>query len=736
MKKFSYYMITIRAFTASEKKSGIFERTRRRRRIKIHEKQQLKPEPYMMNRELSWLKFNERVLNEAGNPAVPLAERLTFASIYQSNLDEFYRVRVGTLMDQMESKEVVRENKTNMTSEQQVKAILQETRDLDQKKAAIYEQLMGELEPKGIRLINFNKLSAEEGKLLETYFDNEIAPYLSANIVSKQQPFPFLKNKDIYAVALLETKGGKTRTAIIPCSNNVFRRLIDIPTRKGTFMLSEELILHFLPKMFKNYIVKEKSLIRVTRNADIDTETIYDEDLDYRDAMENLIKQRKRMSPVRMEMSRELNKKLTSSLCKEIKVDKDHVFLSRVPLDLSFVFALQGYLRSLEQNGTADTKSLFYQRRAPRMTPQLDSKAPLIPQVMKKDVLLSYPFESIKPFISLLDEAAKDESVVSIKMTLYRLADKSQIVDALVEAAENGKEVVVLVELRARFDEESNIEYSRILEEAGCRVIYGLNGFKVHSKLCLISRKTEDGVSYVTQIGTGNYNEKTSALYTDLSLITGNQAIGKEAAEVFAALLKGETVEKTDLLLVAPKCLQNRVLEMIDEEIAHAKQGEESYIGIKINSLTDKAIITKLVEASQAGVKIEMIVRGICCLIPGIEGYTENIKVVSIVGRFLEHSRIYRFGTKEREKVYLASADFMTRNTIRRVEVAAPVLDETLKERLDWMFETMMKDNEKGKCLNASGKYVDRESNGTKLNSQELFYAMAYSNAEKAQTKA
>jgi len=704
--------------------------------LKYMKKQQLKSEPYMMNRELSWLKFNERVLNEAGNPAVPLAERLTFASIYQSNLDEFYRVRVGTLMDQMESKEVVRENKTNMTSEQQVKAILQETRDLDQKKAAIYEQLMGELEPKGIRLINFNKLSAEEGKLLETYFDNEIAPYLSANIVSKQQPFPFLKNKDIYAVALLETKGGKTRAAIIPCSNNVFRRLIDIPTRKGTFMLSEELILHFLPKMFKNYVVKEKSLIRVTRNADIDTETIYDEDLDYRDAMENLIKQRKRMSPVRMEMSRELNKKLTSSLCKEIKVDKDHVFLSRVPLDLSFVFALQGYLRSLEQNGTADTKQLFYQRRAPRMTPQLDSKAPLIPQVMKKDVLLSYPFESIKPFISLLDEAAKDESVVSIKMTLYRVAKQSKVVEALIEAAENGKEVVVLVELRARFDEENNIGWSRLLEDAGCQVIYGLDGYKVHSKLCLITRKNGGQVEYITQIGTGNYNEKTSRLYTDLSLMTANVEIGLEASNVFQALSKGEVVEHSEHLLVAPKCLQNRVLEMIDEEIAHAKQGEESYIGIKINSLTDKAIITKLVEASQAGVKIEMIVRGICCLIPGIEGYTENIKVVSIVGRFLEHSRIYRFGTKEREKVYLASADFMTRNTIRRVEVAAPVLDDTLKERLDWMFETMMKDNEKGKCLNASGKYVDRESNGTKLNSQELFYAMAYSNAEKAQTKA
>lgn len=681
--------------------------------------------PYMMNRELSWLKFNERVLNEAGNPRVPLAERLTFISIYQSNLDEFYRVRVGTLMDQMESSEVIRDNKTNMTSEEQVKAILKATRQLDQKKDLIYEQLMGELEPKGIRLINFHKLSAEEGKLLETYFDQEIAPYLSANIVSKQQPFPFLKNKDIYAVALLSTKGGKTKTAIIPCSNNVFKRLIDIPTRKGTFMLSEELILHFLPKMFKNYEVKEKSLLRITRNADIDTETLYDEDLDYRDAMENLIKQRKRMSPVRMELSRELNKKLIRSLCKEIKVDKNHVFISGVPLDMSFVFAIQSYLKNTNQEG------LFYPRRTPRMTPELDGKSPLIPQIMIKDVLLSYPFESIKPFLSLLYEAAKDDTVVSIKMTLYRLADKSQIVDALVEAAENGKEVVVLVELRARFDEESNIEYSRKLEEAGCRVIYGLNGYKVHSKLCLISRKTENGVSYITQIGTGNYNEKTSTLYTDLSLITANQEIGREASEVFASLLKGETVENTNLLLVAPKCLQNKVLDMIDEEIAHAKNGEEAFIGVKINSLTDKVIIDKLIEASQAGVKIEMIVRGICCLVPGVEGYTENIKVVSIVGRYLEHSRIYRFGTKEREKLYIASADFMTRNTVRRVEVAAPILDETIQGRLDRMFDTMMNDDEKGKSLTEKGNYIDRNLNDEKINSQELFYEMAYRNAEK-----
>lgn len=687
----------------------------------------IKKSPYMMNRELSWLKFNERVLNEAGNPKVPLAERLTFVSIYQSNLDEFYRVRVGTLMDQMDVSEVVRENKTNMTSEEQVKAIIRATRELEEKKTVIYEQLMGELEPKGIRLINFNKLSAEEGKILEEYFDREIAPYLSANIVSKQQPFPFLKNKDIYAVALLESKGGKTRTAIIPCSNNVFRRLIDIPTRKGTFLLAEELILQFLPKFFKNYSVKEKSLIRVTRNADIDTEMIYDEDLDYRDAMENLIKERKRMNPVRMEFTGTLNKKMMHALCKTIHVEKEHVFRSDVPLDLSFVFAIQSYLKN------TNAGELFYPRRTPRPTPQLNDKKSLIPQILEKDVLLSYPFESMKSFINLLYEAAEDESVVSIKMTLYRLANKSQIVDALVEAAENGKEVVVLVELRARFDEENNIEYSRKLEEAGCRVIYGLNGYKVHSKLCLISRKTEQGVSYVTQIGTGNYNEKTSALYTDLSLITGNQEIGKEAAEVFAALLRGETVEETHLLLVAPKCLQNKVLDMIEEEIQHVKNGEEGYIGIKINSLTDKVIISKLVEASQAGVKIEMIVRGICCLIPGVKGYTENITVISIVGRFLEHSRIYRFGTKERENVYIASADFMTRNTLRRVEVAAPVLDERLKNQLDWMFETMMKDDEKGKCLTEKGIYVDRNLHVQKLNSQECFYEAAYANAEKRQ---
>lgn len=687
-------------------------------------KAEMKNETIYMNRELSWLKFNERVLNEAGNPRVPLAERLSFVAIYQSNLDEFYRVRVGSLIDQLNAPHTIRENKTNMTTEEQIIAILDETRRLDEKKAVIYEQLMGELEPKGIRLINFNKLSDEEGKQLEKYFNSEIAPFLSATIISKQQPFPFIKNRDIYAVAQIETNKGKKKMAVVPCSNNVFPRLINIPTREGAFMLSEELILHFMPKIFKKYAVLEKSLVRVLRSADIDTESTYDEYLEYREIMEKLVKKRKRMNLVKLELSRGLSKKMVSQLCKEIHVEKENVFLSGVPLDVSFAFSLQNYLRG------KDDDTLFYRKRSPRMTAQIDHNKPVMPQIMKKDIMLSYPFESIKPFILLLKEAANDSSVVSIKMTLYRLADRSQIIEALVEAAENGKEVVVLVELRARFDEESNIDYSRKLEEAGCRVIYGLRGYKVHSKICLISRKTENGISYVSQIGTGNYNEKTSALYTDLTLMTANPEIGKDVAEIFAALLCGEKVEESNLLLVAPKCLQNKVLGMIDEEIAHVESGLAGYIGIKINSLTDKVIIDKLIEASQAGVKIELIVRGICCLIPGVEGYTDNITVISIVGRFLEHSRIYRFGTPDREKVYISSADFMTRNTIHRVEVAAPVLDKDLRERIDWMFDTMMQDDEKGKRLTNYGVYEERNLQDPKLNSQELFYEKAYSDVE------
>ena len=672
----------------------------------------------MTNRELSWLQFNERVLNEAGNPRVPLAERMTFASIFQTNLDEFFMVRVGTLLMQMQSSEEIIENKTGMNSKEQVKEILKRVNVLEEKKAKIYEQLMGELEPEGSRIINFNKLSAEEGKLLEKYFDAHIAPFLSPMIIGKQQPFPFLANKQLYAIVLLETPKGKRRTGLVPCSNSVFKRLIEIPTRPGTFMLSEELILHFVSKLYSKYIVKEKSIMRVTRNADIDATEIYDEDLDYRDMMEQLIKRRTRLNPVRVEFSRSINKKTKQEIARFLKIGADHIIDVKTPLDLSFVFALQTYLR--------DKPELFYEKRSPRLSPALNLKENLFNQIEKKDVLLSYPYESMKPFLQLLQEAAEDESVVSIKMTLYRVAERSKIIDTLIEAAENGKEVVVLVELRARFDEANNIEMSHRLEDAGCQILYGLGDYKVHSKLCLITRKTETGFAYITQIGTGNYNEKTSRLYTDLSLITARQSIGAEVAEIFTALQKGEVVEHTNELLVAPKCLQNKVVDMIDAEIEKVKQGSTGYVGVKINSLTDKVLIDKMIEASQAGVKIDLIVRGICCLKPGVKGMTENIHVISVVGRFLEHSRIYRFGRGDEEKIYIASADFMTRNTVRRVEVAAPIYDQDIRTRIRHIFDTMMMDDEKGKEQNSEGEYCDRSVNAEKLNSQEFFYQEAY----------
>ena len=692
--------------------------------ISEKEEKRMKKKSCYTNRELSWLQFNERVLNEAGNPRVPLAERLTFASIYQSNLDEFFMVRVGTHMVQMHVDEAIRDNKTNMTSKEQVAAILERVKELEIKKTRIYEQLMGELEPHGVRIINFNKLSQDEGAYLEEYFDHYIAPFLSPMIIGKQQPFPFLNNKGIYAIVLLSTKSGKNKTGIVNCTNSVFKRLIAIPGRPGYFMLCEDLILHFVSKLFQNYTIREKSLMRVTRNADIDAADMYDEDLDWRDMMEHLVKRRTKLSPVRLELSREINNKAKSEVAKYLDIDVSHIIKVNTPLDMSFVFQLQNYLR--------DKQELFYDKRSPQMPACLNYKESILEQVSKKDVLLSYPFESIKPFLKLLHEAAEDPSVVSIKMTLYRVADRSKVIEALVEAAENGKEVVVLVELRARFDESNNIEMSRRLEDAGCRIIYGLGQYKVHSKLCLITRNLPEGISYITQVGTGNYNEKTSRLYTDLSLITSNFEIGAEAAGVFQSLLLGETVEESKHLLVAPHCLQNKVMDMIDDEIEKAKNGGEGYIGFKINSLTDKVLIEKIIEASQAGVKVELIVRGICCLKPGIAGYTDNVTVVSVVGRFLEHSRIYRFGKGEGERIYIASADFMTRNTVRRVEVAAPVYDEALKDRLKHIFDTIMIDDEKGKEQNSEGLYIDREINEEKVNSQELFYEEAYEALVKA----
>lgn len=680
-----------------------------------------------MNRELSWLKFNERVLEEAENPENPLCERLTFASIYQSNLDEFYMVRVGSLVDQMLLAKDIRENKTNMTPEEQLDAILARTKKLNRKRDVVYEEIMENLEQYGIHMLNFHKIEKEDRNYLERYFEAEVAPVISPSIVGKRQPFPFLRNKEIYAVVVLETKKGKEKLGIIPCSSAGIQRLIPVPGKTGTYMLSEELILHFVSKIFKGYHIKAKSLLRITRNADIDADALYDEDLDYREFMVELIKARKKLAPIRLELSREMDGDVVETLCEYLEVDKNYVFRGDIPLDLSFVFQIQDGLRKRTE--------LFYEKRIPQKSPLFNSHEPILDQIAKKDRFLSYPYESIKPFLTMLHEAANDEDVVSIKMTLYRVAKQSKVVEALIEAAENGKEVFVLVELKARFDEENNIGWSRLLEDAGCHVIYGLDGYKVHSKLCQIMKKKDGNVEYYTQIGTGNYNEKTARLYTDLSLMTADPKIGMEAARVFQALAMGETVEDMEYLLVAPRCLQNKVLAMIDEEIEHAMAGEPAYIGLKMNSLTDKRIMSKLVEASCARVHIDMVIRGICCLIPGVKGQTENIHIISIVGRFLEHSRIYIFGTQERARIYISSADFMTRNTLRRVEVAAPIEDPDIRMQIQEMFVTMLSDNRKARSMNNKGIYKIEPSDNAPLNSQEVFLQQAYDNAAPATDK-
>ena len=678
-----------------------------------------------MNRELSWLKFNERVLEEAENIKVPLCERLSFAAIYQSNLDEFFMVRVGSLIDQELLGKGERENKTQMTAQEQIRAILPRVQELNTRKDIVYTQIMHSLEKQGVRLVDFHKITQQESTRLRAYFQAEIEPLLSPSVIGKRQTFPFLRNRELYAVAALENKSGKKRLGIIPCVNTgsgkIFSRLINV---KGSdmYMLSEDLILHYMPRIFKGYQVKEKAIIRITRNADIDADALYDEDLDYRDFMEKLIKKRKKLAPLRLEIEGDLSGETVKTLCGHLDLNSCYVYYAKSPLDLSFAYEIQDLLRKNTQ--------LFFEKRVPQKSPMFSQGQPILDQIRKEDKLLSYPYESIKPFLQMLHEAANDPDVISIKMTLYRMARQSKVVEYLIEAAENGKEVFVLVELKARFDEENNIEWSRLLEDAGCRVIYGLDGYKVHSKLCLITKRSEDRIEYYTQVGTGNYNEKTSRLYTDLSFMTSNVQIGMEAARIFQALAMGQTPDELKHLLAAPNCLQNRVIEMIDGQIELAKSGQPSYIGLKMNSLTDKKIIDKLVEASQAGVKIDMIIRGICCLIPGVQGYTENISVRSIVGRFLEHSRIYIFGVKENAHVYIASADFMTRNTLRRVEVAAPIENEKLKKLLLDMFDVMLRDNQKARVELPDTTYAMASAlelqNDPPLNAQEYFYDKAY----------
>lgn len=675
-----------------------------------------------VNRELSWLQFNRRVLEEAEDPANPLCERLNFAAIFQSNLDEFYMVRVGALMDTLDMG--VTDDKTGMTSEEQVNAVLEKTRTMLTERDHICKGLLKELAGQGVELCRFHELSDKLQSMLEKYFASNVMPLLSPQIVGRKQPFPFLKNKEIYAVARLRTKSGGERMGIVPCGGGILRRLVPVPGEGQRFVPVEELVAGSLSKIFAHYKVEGAVLIRLVRSADIHLEDAAAELDDlafdgYRKSMEKMIRRRKRLRPVKLDYQGKLTDTMRDSLCACLGLSKKHLFASEVPLELSFFGAVRDTLR--------DKAELFYPRRVPQNSPNVDPAQPMVEQIRRRDIMLSYPYESVRPMLRLLQEAGQDPEVVSIKMTLYRVAHNSKIVEALVDAAENGKEVVALVELRARFDEENNIGWSRVLERAGCRVIYGLDGLKVHSKLLLITRKNGEQVEYITQVGTGNYNEDTVRLYTDYALMTADQAIGADAAHVFNALSMGEVLEESRELMVAPACLRPKILALIDREIEAARAGEEACLGFKLNGLTDKVLIEKFIEASQAGVKIDLVVRGICCLIGGVPGKTDNIRVISIVGRYLEHARIYIFGPEERRQVYISSADFMTRNTSKRVEVAAPVHDPVLRAQLEEMFRCELRDTAKGRRQQPDGSYVRME--GEPFNSQERFCDEAYRGA-------
>lgn len=671
-----------------------------------------------VNRELSWLQFNRRVLEEAEDAANPLCERLNFASIFQSNLDEFYMVRVGMLMDTLHL--TATDDKTGLTSAQQTAAVLDRTRELLADRDRVCRGLMDELREQGVEVCRFHSLSDKQQSFLEKHFVSGVLPLLSPQIIGRKQPFPFLRNKAIYAVAILKTKSGGERMGIVPCGEGILRRLVPLSGDGQRFVLVEDLIASFLPKIFTHYKVEGAVLIRLIRSADIHMDEASSEMTgmlaeEYRKSMEKLIRRRKRLQPVKLDYQGKLSDTVRDGLCACLGLSKKHFFSSEAPLDLSFMGAARDMLR--------DKAELFYPRRVPQNSPNVEPLVPMAEQIRKRDLMLSYPYESVRPLLRLLQEAGQDPEVVSIKMTLYRVAHNSKIVEALVDAAENGKEIVVLVELRARFDEENNIGWSRVLEQAGCRVIYGLDGLKVHSKLLLITRMHNGRVEYTTQIGTGNYNEDTVRLYTDYALMTADPEIGTEAAQVFNCLSMGEVVEDSRRLMVAPACLRTRVLALIRRETELARTGGDAYLGFKLNGLTDKLIIDKLIEASQAGVKVDLVVRGICCLVGGVPGLTENITVRSIVGRYLEHARVYIFGLGERKQVYLSSADFMTRNTTRRVEVAAPVQAPELRAHLERMFRDQLRDTAKGRVQQPDGSYVRARGEG--FNSQEHFCGQA-----------
>ena len=665
---------------------------------------------YTQNRELSWLKFNQRVLEEAKDSSVPLLERMKFVSIFTSNLDEFFMIRVGSLYDMSLTDNSTIDSRSGMNPKEQLDAIFAAVAPLYKERDKTYSEIKKLLNPYGVCGLSIKELEQQEKKYVKKYFKDQILPILSPQIVDANHPFPHLLNKELYVIASLK-QNGTSMIGIVPVPQFV-SDILYLPGHDIRYIRMEKVIMEYLDVVFDKYEVSSKNYICVTRNADVspDDEALEIND-DFRLLMQETIHKRRRMAVVRMETAEPLDKELEKYFCDKFKITPAQIYRTKMPMKLDYIFSI------MDKVPASLKRSLIDEPFTPQPSRYLtDGK--VIPQVKKKDILLSYPYESMDPFLRMIKEAAYDPTVLTIRITIYRLAKKARLVEYLCAAAENGKEVTVLIELRARFDEQNNIDWSERLEEAGCRVIYGFEGYKVHSKICLITYRNRNNIEYITQVGTGNYNEKTATMYTDVSLITADKGIGEDAAVFFKNMSIGNLNGSYQHIIVSPTSLKPKVLSLMDEEI---KKGTNGRIIMKMNSVTDVDFIQKVSEASNAGVKVDLIVRGICCILPGVKGYTENLRVTSIVGRYLEHPRIFLFGTGADQKIYIGSADMMTRNTEKRVEVACPVYDETIRKQLTHMLKIMLADNVKARELKSDGNYYMKEKGTSKVNSQEYF---------------
>ena len=671
---------------------------------------------FTQNRELSWLNFNDRVLEEAEDGSVPLLERLKFISIFTSNLDEFYMVRCGSLYDISLVDKGYIDNKTGQSAQDQLNAIYDRTTYLYKRRDDVFKSLNKLLKAEGIHDLDFEDLTKSELKFINKYFFNNVLPILSPQIIDIHHPFPHLLNKSLNVMLIMENDE-KTLYGLIPIPSSL-PKIVYFPNNPLRYILIEKVIYEYVNEIFSNYRVEFKTIVSVTRNADIAlSNSQIDQDEDYKGYMKKILKKRIRLAPIRLEFYKYSDTDLKKFLCDQLNLQENQVKISNTPLEMSYVYDLYNHIKKVN-------KTVFYKMSFDPFYPKIPKfikEGKIIPQLKKRDFLLCYPYDSINPFLRFLKEAANDENVISVKITIYRLARSSSIIKYLLEAVENGKEVTVLIELRARFDEENNIHYAGLLEEAGCRILYGFEEFKVHSKILLITRKEKNKFQYITQLGTGNYNEKTSKLYTDYSFITSNNAIGEDAVLFFKNMAISNLNDEYKQLLVAPFGLKNNLIEKINIEIDKALNNRPANIVLKMNSLTDRELIDMLSKASNAGVKIKLIVRCICCLIPGIPGKTENIEVISIVGRFLEHTRIYCFGTGDDNSIYLSSADLMTRNTEKRVEIAFPIKNPISKLKIEHMLDIMFNDNVKARKINDKGEYEKVIRTVNLIDSQNYF---------------